>query len=243
MRRFRRRGYGRVRRFKRRRFGGYRRRRYGGRRTRTSLRRIVQSQISRNIETKELSWPTTTHFSAISTAWTEIRFGIDALAQGVGSQQYIGREVCIKAFYMWGWIQGGQTFGHLTDDEYNFFRIVIARWNHSAEMTPFATLGLTINDRINKNVFSTLRMMRKKYCDRMILIKPNRTTNVDDPYSTQHYGAFKFFKKRIVFKGRGLRLRAINPEQCIYVHMISDSVLPTNPGFIYGHIVMKYTDA
>jgi len=243
MARFRRRGYGRLRRFKRRgsRYGRrrtYRRKGYG----RSSLlRKKIQSVVSRNIETKEYNFTTTSVWGNITATWGEVALGIDSISQGIGQVQYIGKSIFIKRVMLWGWLRGAQSIDHAADDPYNFVRIVIARWSGDSPAYPLTTIGAVMDTRINKNVNPEFRSIQKKYCDRMILLKPNSVSKLEAAVSYSF--AMKFFKKKITFKGRGLRVDRIFPHSRIVISMLSNAPTANYPGFVSGHVIMQYKDA
>jgi len=245
MARFRRRGYGRIRRFKRRgsRFGRrryYRRKAYG---RRSGLRKKIQSVVSRNIETKEFAFTTVSIWGNITTTWTEAALSIDTLTQGVQQGQYIGKSIFVKSVTIWGWIKGAQAPDHAADSPFNFIRIIIARWNGEAGVLPLTGLGAHLNDRINKSVDPTYRGMIKKYYDRLILFKNGNLSEQAEGVLTSYGFAHKFIKKRVIFRGRGLRMDRIIPSSRIIISCLSDEATAPFPGFNYGWCVMKYKDA
>lgn len=219
----RRRGYGRLR----------NRRRYG-----TSIRKQVQNQINRSKELGELSWQlSASGFYSIPNSWLEYHYDQSLLTQASGNNMFVGRSVFVKRFYIFGWMQGGQT-QVVADDTHNFVRILIFRSPHDAGVGLLASYGHNLDSRICRTAHpTTQRWLRKKYCDTKFLL----TCKGADADGVGFIPCHKFFKKRITFKGRGLKWDQGCGDHLV-IAMISDSAAPPNPGFVLGWIVLQFHD-
>lgn len=221
--------YKRRRRFRRR---PVRRRRYrGGRR---KLARIIQSTILRNAETKYMEDPMPSTFASIGNNWVELK--VSNVGVGTAGNSSIGDQIRVKSFMFYGYIQSGAA-GGITDDSYNFIRIVLALWDPWATDTPMQTSGsLLAHPAIRKDNDEHLL---KRYVDRTFIIRGSQ----DDTGYIPGFKKVKYYKR---WKGAGLLLRAGRlasfQRPKLILSMISDSAAVPNPGFVTGQWRIKYKD-
>ena len=175
-------------------------------------------------------------WGSVSAGWTELH--ISQMAQGTATNQFIGNECRIKAFYFYGYLSLGANYT-TGDDATNLFRIVVALWHQSATATPLQAVGATLNSQINKLQYP--HGIIKKYYDRTFNIEA-RNNDYDGVGYVPHRIKVKWRK---VWKGRGLRIRLQNNGQIenrLVCSMSSDSSAITHPGFVSGHMVVQWYD-
>lgn len=189
---------------------------------------VVPSQPG--FEQKFITNPMTSAFSSVSTAVSYI--DLTAL-MGAGTDYYnrVGRQITQKWLSVSGTLVGGQS-NLATDDPYNVFRITVVKgnvgmtfgtWGLTQVLSPDTILGL---DRVLLDRFITLESPGRDSTGYMRAVKrvefSVRLPDVVTHFTTAAAGSQ-------------------NGETC-YLVMISDSAVVSNPGFVDGSWVLRFTD-
>ena len=181
-------------------------------------------------ESKFITNPLTTAFGSVSTSVAYIDL---AALMGAGTDYYnrVGRQVTQQNLSVSGTLVGGQS-NLATDDPYNVFRITVVKGN--VGMT-FGTWGLTQVlsadtilglDRVLSDRFITLQSPGRDSTGYMRAVK-RVEFNVRLPDVVTHFTTAAAGSQ--------------NGETC-YLVMISDSSVISNPGFVDGSWVLRFSD-
>lgn len=183
------------------------------------------------LESKFITNPLTTAFSSVSTSVTYIDL---AALVGAGTDYYnrVGRQITQQNLSVSGTLVGGQS-NLATDDPYNVLRITVVKGN--VGMT-FGTWGLTQVlsadtilglDRVLSDRFITLQSPGRDSTGYMRAVK-RVEFNVRLPDVVTHFTTAAAGSQ--------------NGETC-YLVMISDSTVMSNPGFVDGSWVLRFSDS
>lgn len=182
-------------------------------------------------EQKFITNPLTVAFSSISTAVSFI--DLSALI-GAGTDYFnrVGRQITQHNLSLSGTLVGGQS-NLATDDPYNVLRISVVKgnvgmtfgvWGLTQVLSADTVIGL---DRVLMDRFITLESPGRNSTGYMPAIK-----RVD----------FSVDLRNVVTHFTTAAAGSQNGETCFLV-MISDSTVMSNPGFVDGSWVLKFSDA
>lgn len=188
----------------------------------------TRSLIIPSLKFVQVSLPAT--FPAVSSSWS-IYEPTNAIRQGTDHYSRLGRGVMIDRIHVKGVIVGGQS-NLATDDQRNVVRLVVAITDGSFTSGSLSGIGLTV-PITNANVTGLL----KKLTDVEI---PLTSTARD---STGYMPAQRAISL-MVNVGTAVEyndsIGGFSPFPRINIFVISDSLIPPNPGFVSGFIQTQF---
>lgn len=205
-----------------------------------AVKRFVSKKLDSTVEDKfNIINMTAGGLNSIPSTWVEVS-GCNP-GQGTAKNQRIGTKIRIKSIEMKAVLSAGAN-GLITDDNYNVFRIVIARYSGQTA-TPLATASVGLNDPIKKDWSNARGTLITKYMDRYIPLTVTSTEKGAGDGYAPGLKTVKFFKR---FRNFVVQYNddTINyPSSRLILSFISDSAAVTNPGFVAGYCVVRYEDA
>lgn len=213
-----------------------RRRYYGRRRTYRRRRYTPRSSPERKYYQAVLST-----FSSVGNTWTELDL-LGGITQGLDAYaQRIGRSINVIGVQIKGVLWGGATGVSGVDDPYDNIRYVVTRQSQTktgGPLTPFASSSVAISSPLSRSVNPQLEHI---YRDKFIGFTNHSWSAGSANPAHRVINDYIRFKRplKVNFTGTSGNY---NQTQ-IYLHMISDSPIVPNPGFVNGWFKVIYTDA
>lgn len=219
------------------------RKKSGKSKTRVTVRRvhnIVKRALDTNTEDKETSVTMASGFSSIGNTWAE--YNPFPIAQGVQRSQRVGNRIRLKSLELRGTIVAGAVESAL-DDPWNVVRIVIGLYNlTNTTNTPMTYATIGINDPISPSRLLG-NLVKKIYYDKYIPLQVTgsaKSGSVGYAPTVRAWQFKKYFKNVFInYIDTGIT----NPNQQVFISMISDSSGVPNPGFTLGWIRAVFEDA
>lgn len=203
-----------------------------------NIYRFVKKQIDQNIENKLSTQDLHDNFGSLTTSYTE-----KCLTQlSVGPEKYkrIGNIVRIRSLEIYGALVGGAS-GVAADDPYNVVRIIVGVYN-SGTLTPLGTAGYGISTVIRTDSDNAVGQLTHKILDKYVPLQvASNGTSAGFAPGVKIIKFYKRFKKPIVIKYDST-VNTSGSKQII-MSVVSDSTLPTHPGFEVGYVTITFEDA
>jgi hypothetical protein len=197
-----------------------------GKRVKRGSRNYATRQITTRFHTESL----TTVAPTISNTWTSyeptywIRLGTDYNGR-------LGREVTVSSIELRGMLVGGQN-NLVTDDSRNIVRIVMAVVD--ASFGPSSLSPVSLNTPItNINVTGLIRVL----ADRTFNLRVYSADSTG--YVPSQVAVSMKASVNSLFRYND-SIGGFSPVPEIYVMFLSDSSLPSNPGFVSGYLKTNF---
>jgi hypothetical protein len=159
---------------------------------------------------------------SLSLTTTFFHFSMNGLAQGVGYDQRVGREVTVRGVEIKGWFTPSDTS--------QIIRVIVENRKKGYTAVPDETVGHFVFEAL-----AFAESEHKFYVDDYVGFPP--TVNATGlTYPTVPYTRFIPMNLKVRYDSA-----SDISNNCLFVHMASDSVAPTHPTFT-GHIRFYYTD-
>jgi len=221
-------------------------RNYRKKKTYTNIKKLIQSQINKSIETKELTYNYTnvgsSNFSSISYGSTAIVAGLfGAIAQGVNDGQRIGNSLFARGVNIHMAIQNASA------DITNQVRFICfqPKKGMATNIQPSSTASF-VQSVLSGAASGATQWLQPVDTDRFEVIFDKvyylKNTAVDgstsaSAVSTRFLRKFIKVNKKIQWDDSGV----VNND--IYLLAISDSAAVPNPGAVAGYVRVYYKDA
>jgi len=160
---------------------------------------------------------------SLSLSTTFVHFSMNGLSSGVGYDQRVGREVRLLGVEVSGWF--------LPSDTSQTCRIIIENRKSGYVAVPDETYG-----HFEYEALSVAESTHRYYADDYIGF-PASVNATGLTYPTIPYSRFIPLNLKVRWNSA-----ADISENCVFVHMASDSAAATHPSF-KGHIRYYFTDA